>query len=465
MKILKVCIAILFTTALFTSCQKEYSLEGVNVKVPVGSWQFKDSLRQFTGVIDTAYIDSSANTKKLHLIGTSSLGTENFTLELFSSENFKAGTYRASLSEAELNYFTSTKTIYEADQLTGEFIVNITSFGDNKIAGTFSGLALDSSGNLKEITVGKFSAALVTSANTVAIGTLGSTAGNCTPVTPNGTYTQGITLTPANTVQLQVNVTTPGTYTISTNSVNGVMFSGSGTFNTTGVQNVILIGAGTPLDSSDQNYTVTFNASVCNFTIHFLSGTTPQTGDYFPITLNSTWTYGLIGGSSTDSTLTTAVDYSPVFAGNTYSTITSNDFPYQDINDDSSYYRKSGGDYYQYSDIGTALGLDDPLFAEYIFLKDNVAINTVWQSPNFSGTFAGVPVSGYFRATILEKNVPATVGSLNFQDVIKVKYDYYYSISSTPFATETKWFAKGVGLVYDELPTGETSRLGSYQVF
>ncbi|MGI8580573.1 MAG: hypothetical protein ACR2KX_00120, partial [Chitinophagaceae bacterium] len=56
-----------------------------------------------------------------------------------------------------------------------------------------------------------------------ALGTLGVSAGACTPVTIAGSFTQGVPLTTTNTAAtVQVTVTTIGAYTISTNTVNGV---------------------------------------------------------------------------------------------------------------------------------------------------------------------------------------------------------------------------------------------------
>lgn len=98
-------------------------------------------------------------------------------------------------------------------------------------------------------------------------GTLGGAPGACTPVTPNGTYTQGVTLTAANTIQIQITTAAVGAYNISTNSVAGISFSGSGT--TTGaVQTITLAGTGTPNASGPQVFTVTYGTSTCTFTIN-----------------------------------------------------------------------------------------------------------------------------------------------------------------------------------------------------
>ena len=139
MKFLKLSLFVLIAATLFFSCQKEYSLE--NPTSPTGAWQFNDSSKLYAGDIDSAYIEITGTTKILHMIGPSADGTQTFSLQLYATDSFTVGTYKASLSQVDFEYYTSAKTIYQGDQLTGEFLVNITSIGNNKIAGTFSGIA------------------------------------------------------------------------------------------------------------------------------------------------------------------------------------------------------------------------------------------------------------------------------------------------------------------------------------
>jgi hypothetical protein len=293
-----------------------------------------------------------------------------------------------------------------------------------------------------------------------AMGTLGGGPGTCTPVTPAGTYTQGVALTSSNTLQIQVNVTTLGAYTITTNTVNGVNFSKSGTFTTTGIQNVILTGSGTPTNSGSQNFAVTFGTSTCNFAITFIAGTPPAT-DYFPTTIGLNWTYGLQGGTPTDSLFDNVINYNKTVSGKVYSTIAEESFPVTGIPDDSLYFRKSGGDYYQLENFL----FDAPTNGEFIFLKDNVAQGTIWQSQNFTGSSGGTTYTAFIKMTLTAKSVTATSGSVTSTDVIKVHYDYYVTTVPIPFATEDRWFAKGIGLIYDSLSSGgstDTYNIGQY---
>lgn len=574
MKQTKIALCIFATFVILNACQKEYSNEFGNLKVPTGTWQFSDSSQLFSGNMDSVYIDStsSLNTQILHLLGTSQDGSQSFNLELYAS-SFTTGTYRASLFQTTFQYTSGGTGIYQAGQLIGEFIVNITTLNSTQISGTFSGSASDASNKIKQITNGKFTSRFssAVAGGGISSGVLGDSSGNCKPVILAGQYDQGIALNSTNTVQVQVTVATAGSYSIKTNAVNGVTFSKTGTFTSTGVQTVMLTGSGTPINSGSQNFTlsygnslcnfkitfntpasgtlgggggsctpfaiagvytqgivldatntvqiqvnvatlgsynittgtvdgvtfsksgnftatgvqtifltgsgtplvaglhsftVTFGTSSCTFTITFLPATT-SSGDYFPLTLNSNWTYNLVGGTATDSVHNAVIAYSPTFGSYSYNTIASYDVPPTGAFD-SSYYRKPGGDYYQYLDYSNIIPFDQSTTGEFIFLKDNVASGTSWTSPNISGTVGGIAITAYIKMTILAKSVPVSIATFNFADVIKVKYEYF--IVGNPVAVETdeRWFAKNAGEIYNSLSNFSTTasyNVGTYSIY
>ncbi|WP_419869120.1 hypothetical protein [Chryseobacterium sp. CT-SW4] len=80
---------------------------------------------------------------------------------------------------------------------------------------------------------------------------------SCGSATVNGVYKVGVALTTANTITLPVNVTALGSYTITTDTVDGISFTGSGTFSATGNQNVTLYGNGTPTSTTTKTMTIT----------------------------------------------------------------------------------------------------------------------------------------------------------------------------------------------------------------
>ena len=98
-----------------------------------------------------------------------------------------------------------------------------------------------------------------------AVYTLEGAGGACIGSVVMGKYYAGSALGPTHNIQLQVNVTTTGTYTLTTNTVNGIRYSVSGTFTSMGIQPVTLAGTGTPATTG--SFTFTTTGSACSFTI------------------------------------------------------------------------------------------------------------------------------------------------------------------------------------------------------
>ena len=102
--------------------------------------------------------------------------------------------------------------------------------------------------------------------------TLTGAPATCTAATVAGIYTTGTALGSTNTVQLSVNVTVAGSYTLSTNTVNGISFTGAGTFTATGIQNITLTGTGTPVAAGTTTLTPTIGTSNCTFDVTVVAG-------------------------------------------------------------------------------------------------------------------------------------------------------------------------------------------------
>jgi hypothetical protein len=99
-----------------------------------------------------------------------------------------------------------------------------------------------------------------------AVYTLEGNGGNCTGPIINGTYTTGTALLPSNNIQLRVNVTTIGSYTLTTPEVNGIQFSTSGNFTATGAQTITLSGSGNPLAAGTFFFTPSVGPG-CTFSV------------------------------------------------------------------------------------------------------------------------------------------------------------------------------------------------------
>ena len=96
----------------------------------------------------------------------------------------------------------------------------------------------------------------------------------CNSITVQGDYAPEVTMTSDNTMTIQVDVTYPGSYNISTNTVNGISFSKTGNFTTTGIQDVVLAASGTPIEGGLHRFEITSNSGLgtnsCSKNIQFV---------------------------------------------------------------------------------------------------------------------------------------------------------------------------------------------------
>jgi len=174
-----------------------------------------------------------------------------------------AGTYSISTNTVNGMTFSASGTLAVG---TGQPIV-LTGSGTPTAAGTNS-LAVGTNGCTVQVT---------TVDPPPAVYTLAGAPGACSPITVNGSYFTGNILSgTTNTAVVQVNVTTAGSYTITTNTVNGMTFSKTGVFPATGSQSVTLAGAGTPVAVGTNTFTV--GTGGCTFPVTVTAPTSPCPG-------------------------------------------------------------------------------------------------------------------------------------------------------------------------------------------
>ena len=116
---------------------------------------------------------------------------------------------------------------------------------------------------------------------------------NCTTPTLNGTYESGTAMTSSNTVVLNVNVTTAGSWNLTTTATNGITFAGSGTFTNTGANTITLTASGTPAASGNFNIPVNNGTSNCTFPVSF--GTAAASD--WKLTIGSTTYQGVVSSA------------------------------------------------------------------------------------------------------------------------------------------------------------------------
>ncbi len=292
-----------------------------------------------------------------------------------------------------------------------------------------------------------------------AVGTLAGAPTACAPITVNGFYVESTAVGGSNTVGVTVNVTTAGTYNITTNTVTGLSFSASGSLSVGNNQVINLTASGTPTTAGNQTFTVTFGSSSCTFTVQVLPN------DYFPRIVGSNWSYE-INDAANDS-LYRVVNPNTISAlGNTFQIFQANDGTGLDS---SGYYRRTGGDYFEWFDAGGYLGYDAPVWGQYIMVKDNVAANTTWKSSGFAGTATGTALNIRFSYKLLQKDVPVTIasslGNTTYNNVLVVEEKFELEVTPGVWQDITSqidfygksYFARGIGLIlYESLNAAGT---------
>ncbi|MGI8950376.1 MAG: hypothetical protein ACR2FN_02215 [Chitinophagaceae bacterium] len=137
--------------------------------------------------------------------------------------------------------------------------------------------------------------------NAIATGSLQKDSlGNCLPDSVFGTLHNGVTPGDTNYVQVQVNVTAIGNYLIKTNVQNGFQFADSGFFATTGINTIKLKALGTPILPIITDFVVSFDSSICAFSVNVKDSTgTGLGGDTTnPNTSDTAWKFTAQAGTS-----------------------------------------------------------------------------------------------------------------------------------------------------------------------
>jgi hypothetical protein len=97
----------------------------------------------------------------------------------------------------------------------------------------------------------------------IAKGSIIKNSTNSCIATASGSYNVGSALTSNNFILDSINVTSAGSYSITTDTVNGIWFKATGKINNTGHFAVKLMGYGTPVTNGTFNYTLTYDSTSC----------------------------------------------------------------------------------------------------------------------------------------------------------------------------------------------------------
>jgi len=241
------------------SCKKEESLENSKIGTSSGSLQANATNECLPKTLQGAYVS-----------GVSLTNTNFIEVEI---DVDAVGSYFITTDTINGYYFSGS----------GEF----SNTGINTVRLTGKGKPLASGNDFFTVSFDATScnisvAVLPATAGGPAVFTLQTSGTSCMDAAVIGTYTKGVVLNSTNKVNIKVNVTTVGSYSIATAATNGMTFSASGSFTTTGVQTVALTGAGTPVNNGAISVPLTVGGTTCSFTVNVNSTPTnpPPTATY-----------------------------------------------------------------------------------------------------------------------------------------------------------------------------------------
>lgn len=137
-----------------------------------------------------------------------------------------------------------------------------------------------------------------------------TTNGECKDLIPHGYFEKDSTFTEENYIDVFIQAVTAGQFSISTNTVNGVVFKGSGRIGVEGPNKVRLYGSGKPLENGSFPFRVNYGGRICVANIIFGNGS-PNTPAKFILggapnncagfSINGVYKAGTIIGAGTNS--------------------------------------------------------------------------------------------------------------------------------------------------------------------
>ena len=288
--------------------------------------------------------------------------------------------------------------------------------------------------------------------------TLDGAGSDCTGYTVAGDYNAGTALSTTNTVSLNVNVTTPGTWAISTPAVGGFSFSGAGTFTTPGIQTIQLTGSGTPTAAGTQMFMVTAGATSCSFPVTVTGGTTPPpSGDHFILTDNSWWSYNT---PIANDTLKRSIAGSGTYNGMTFKFL--KELNSQGNLDDTLYVQKFGNNYYElmYVEYYSEVIFDGVILDTVLFLKEGLTTGESW-TQEFTDTENGVPTTVRYTYVCEDANATVSLNGKTYTNVYNIRMTPEKNVNNTGWVSSgpiyTNYYAQGIGWIYQKLSVGTAS--------
>ncbi len=287
--------------------------------------------------------------------------------------------------------------------------------------------------------------------------------GYCTNIIPHGNYWIGKEVTDSNFLMVEVHITSKGFYSVTSDTVNGFSFSGSGSVADTGTTELQLAAHGEPVTLETSVFTVQFDSSFCQVQVTVLDTLTnvvqTTNTDLFPLAENNAWSYDDLSYPP-DSLVNTVTGDSIL---NAFSHYTVSDYISFFPATNESYYRKQRNNYFGYEAVSTftsAVDYSPTIYDDINFLKEDCQTGQTWYSPTYSGT-----TSLGFQVAQLQFEFRC-IGADDIVHINGKTFLHVYKIEMRPWTADagstlqptgeihTSYYARGIGLIYREFFNG-----------
>ncbi len=235
-------LAVVACCFVWVTCQKEYSYEGGPV--------FASTAYSFLGAGAACANPVLAG---YYYAGAALADTNTVKLQVHVTV---AGPYNITTNTNNGIYFAATGSFTD----TGAQTVILKGQGTPANTGSFSYNTAKDTGCSFAIVVDKQPVKM-------AAYSISGSPNACVNLLINGNYIYGNSLTSLNSLIANINVTVPGYYAITTDTLDGISFSATGTFTTAGIKSVTLTGQGTPGTPKNLSFTLVGDTSHCTFPV------------------------------------------------------------------------------------------------------------------------------------------------------------------------------------------------------
>ena len=274
----------------------------------------------------------------------------------------------------------------------------------------------------------------------------------CTGAIVTGEYFKGVPLTNANTATVQVFVTTIGSFSFSSNFVNGCQFSASGYLSDYGNQTITLNGVGTPVDVGVNVFTLNSGFSACTIvdTVNAPPPAPVGSGNHLPLVHDNSWVYDDLAFSG-DSVRRYLRD-STVFGGYVYRVC--HEFNHAGGTD--KIFRRSGNDYFDGGSVDRytlVVKFSPQVLDDILFLSEGLTNNGTWYSSTYTGnTVSGQAMSLRYAFLCTNNNAIVSINGNAFSQVYEIQMKPQFAPVGGTFSDTGElydlYYANNIGLIY-----------------